>query len=84
MPLPVAFPFLLQEQHIPLHDRVVFYHAERPVCPWADQGLEVAGHGHGDETDSDGPGLCFLRHGDVPGLRFGLSFTLRLRIFLYE
>jgi hypothetical protein len=28
------------------------------VCPWPDQGLEVTGHGHGDETDSDGPGFC--------------------------
>lgn len=51
----------LKEQHLLLHHRVVFEHAERTVGTGPDHRPEVAGHGHGDETDSDGARLGCAR-----------------------
>jgi hypothetical protein len=41
-------------------DRIIFQHAQWPVCAWSDEGLVVSCHGHGDEADGYGAGFCYL------------------------
>ena len=41
-------------------NRVVFQHAQWPVCSWPDERLIVACHGHGYEADGDGAGFGYL------------------------
>lgn len=41
-----------------LDDGIVLHHAERAVHTGSDQCAVVASHGHGDQPDGDGSGLC--------------------------
>lgn len=42
-------------------NRIVLQHRQRTMRAWADQGLVVAGHGHGDEAHGYGAGLDCVR-----------------------
>lgn len=62
----------LKEKHLLLHDGIVLHHAERAVHTRPDHCAVVAGHGHGDEPDGNGSGLCCW---DVSGLIRGDRFA---------
>lgn len=47
----------LEEQHLLLHNGVVFEHAERAVRPGSNHRSKEAGHGHGNQTNRNGTGL---------------------------
>jgi hypothetical protein len=40
-------------------DGIIFEHAQWAMGSWSHEGLVVAGHGHGDQPDGDGAGLCY-------------------------
>lgn len=43
-----------EEIKVELTNRIVLQHAQRSVDSWSNQGLVVAGEGHGDQAHGDG------------------------------